>query len=298
MWRLFRQYGVDLFLCGEVHANTVIVDPGGPTQITSKGFSKESWVMIVDVEIDALNISVVDSLFDTVGTVNIPKTGQVIGKGILSPIDMSRPLIHWVPEAISSGPVIKFVNRGEFAPYHASESGACLITDNQGYIPRQDEGCVFEDISPLFRNGYEGTVEVVFKASPYEGGVLVSVTRAKKQRRGVGLAVVQYHNRIEIYFNGATSVFMYDFIQGDTYTLRIVHETAGRLQDLAVYIDGKVINSSDESEGSPPLSLTGVPYRLATGGAFAGSEFFNQSDYEHFRSEIHSLKVWGRARPV
>ena len=113
LWKLMRQYQVDAYFCGDVHAHTVTKDPeSNLIQIASRGINFNSF-LTVDVSHDTIDITSHNEMgenqqgynynYTINGRVLIHKAGDDIqfdSSGELKFVDISGPLIHFDFEKI------------------------------------------------------------------------------------------------------------------------------------------------------------------------------------------------------
>lgn len=95
-----RQYGVDLYLAGEVHANTMTIDPSSDlVQLVTRGVVGSN-VTVFDVEDDRIYIETYKGQTDStlLGTVEIDKSGGgavTHGTGVFEAIDPRGLQLHY-----------------------------------------------------------------------------------------------------------------------------------------------------------------------------------------------------------
>jgi len=132
LWKLMRQYHVDIYFCGDTHAHTVIKDPeSNLIQIASRGMNFNSF-LTVDVSHDTIDITSHNEIgenqqgynynYATNGRILIHKSGDNVHfdtSGELKFIDISGPLIHFDFETIvrlKDRPVTGLYQAGKLQP--------------------------------------------------------------------------------------------------------------------------------------------------------------------------------------
>ena len=96
-FQAMRQYGVDVYFCGEVHANTVTIDKESDlVQVAIRGNNGGN-INVVDVEDDRISMNLFKDNTIPLGSLVIDKSGPLTtfsSSGHLKPIDPEGIIIH------------------------------------------------------------------------------------------------------------------------------------------------------------------------------------------------------------
>jgi hypothetical protein len=325
-WLAMRESGVDLYLAGEVHSNTVTIDPASNlVQWVARGNAATNFNTV-----DVLNDKIVVQAWknkDTHGLYNdillgqlvIDKTGLetvVTTSGLLEAIKPDGLMLHYtfddlIPaEVVLTGvsdPVVSgitcdqaFVNDGEFSNEYTAWANKTSITEGMiSHAASLDAGRSLVGLSSIgpLSQGHPRTIALWVRTESNQRQILFNTTSYWGEREFFNLSVNQ--GRLELMLSETQHTMTQSAVLSDGawhHVAVTVPYAGATLGNTKLYIDG-VLQTDVTCEGGSTKVSTNQANWIGIGSLLNKSsiKLDQQFGMQALDGEIDDFALWTRA---
>jgi len=332
LWKILRNYKVDIYFAGEVHANTVTKDPKSDlVQIASRGNFFSNF-QTIDISKDRIDITCFnhtgkntsDGNYEVSGRLQIDKSGSSIklaGEGELASLDPAdrhlyfdfeeqidlekHPLMglkkariketYTILRGIRCGKII--LNKGAFGShYSALSANVELVQGMHGKAGSFDENSrmgVFA-MGPL-QGGHAVSYALWIKTSSVKNQILINTGSVWYSKLANIFNLHLNRGRPEVMISKSQQLYAKDLQINDGlwhHIAVVMPSDSCRLSEVRLYVDGQPVKVGMVGADRPIKNYQSV--RFGFGGLNYSTEAFDALPIEPFVGEMDEISVWTR----